>query len=979
MRDLELGTLANCARAFTERFGRSFDDVATCFAESNLDKADLKAILGIMGYPFAVSANKQDLKDAVRAAQKLAVYQGHLVPQILQPYTGVSLPTRAVMANASEELVGCLIGALADPSQPPPSFLSCYDRRQFIQEYTGATIALSEFDQDMWTLCPFPSDRRIFLSMFGVPIDKLSMLTGDDLMRLLPMNLPESVQLTRIVTSRVTSERRARMLQLATATTTGHPGSGSPSRQQQPTGNGAPAPPGLRSPIPRSPESHTSPHGPNPFARFMGHSVGQGYPAFTPQPANFPHQASFSGSTAAFPGFTPGIPTPSHVPAGSAGRAQDNGERRSFVDRNGAQIEMSQAELTNLDYPTLADWIARIEGVLSSQVPNIPIQTMVHRIWDSSSTLGFRTLLTRSPDCARLHGYHLTTRSWPDPSLSQIMLVTERAGAPITARYQVDPPTSVFASVTARLVSGDRTIFPNSGEVRYADNLLPPDASEIQILPGPVAAFGPRTVETSTTNPQLNAIAAVSDTISKSQRSAKAGTRILKDEIIDSAFLSLISATPIESGNRAFKHTLHRLLYTQRHSIQCPLPILVQLSRGFSDHDPNHFIPLDTCMDDTTANNMAKVFLKQEHLTEKPYTGKIATLWNNQPETLRAALLSVFKVANALFNYPSDIYDGLILVAERVYKIARALPDRSIENNTYFWYEVLEQVNDVFLGANAGNTTIQTVAAHLRIVPNFTTKADAYQRLSLITAEAYRKQTAGTASHLLLYAKDSVSNHVPSQTVPRVSPPQVRKSPRGHTTPQEHIEEGQPRQPIQRTGLRDRSRGHQPSTDPSRNHGSEQPHPDSPDQNTFDDPECDDDDSPDRSRDCDQDYVAPRGQETQGRRQQEPFFESTELEPVSDISCAQWCAESGCPWGTECRFNHCFPTDDTEARRIRLMVTHKRLTPRRELIELCGDSNQQSTADTPSASITNAEETPSTRPQKRQRFPGRVQGRPRRY
>jgi 3-oxoacyl-[acyl-carrier-protein] synthase II len=52
------------------------------------------------------------------------------------------------------------------------------------------------------------------------------------------------------------------------------------------------------------------------------------------------------------------------------------------------------------------------------------------------------------------------------------------------------------------------------------------------------------------TFPQMNAIAAVSDTISKSQRSAKAGTRVLKDEVTDNAFLSLISATPIDLSDR---------------------------------------------------------------------------------------------------------------------------------------------------------------------------------------------------------------------------------------------------------------------------------------------------------------------------------------------------------------------------------------------------------------------------------------------
>lgn len=78
VRDLDLGTLAQCARIFTERFGRSFEDVATDAGRANPDKADLKALLGIMGYPFLASASKPDLKTALQVAQRLAVFQGHL-------------------------------------------------------------------------------------------------------------------------------------------------------------------------------------------------------------------------------------------------------------------------------------------------------------------------------------------------------------------------------------------------------------------------------------------------------------------------------------------------------------------------------------------------------------------------------------------------------------------------------------------------------------------------------------------------------------------------------------------------------------------------------------------------------------------------------------------------------------------------------------------------------------------------------------
>ena len=122
VRDLEIVTLAQCARLFMEKWGRSFADVATCFGRPNPVMAELKAILGIMGYPFSASASKPDLRDAVLLAQKLAVYQGLLIPQILQPYTEVTLPGRAALDNASDEFLGCLIAALMDPSLPDPFY-----------------------------------------------------------------------------------------------------------------------------------------------------------------------------------------------------------------------------------------------------------------------------------------------------------------------------------------------------------------------------------------------------------------------------------------------------------------------------------------------------------------------------------------------------------------------------------------------------------------------------------------------------------------------------------------------------------------------------------------------------------------------------------------------------------------------------------------------------------------------------------------
>jgi hypothetical protein len=188
-------------------------------------------------------------------------------------------------------------------------------------------------------------------------------------------------------------------------------------------------------------------------------------------------------------------------------------------------------------------------------------------------------------------------------------------------------------------------------------------------------------------------------------------------------------------------------------------------------------------MDGTTANDIAKVFLKADHRTENKFAGKIEKWWNNQPDALRRTLLSIFQVAHAMFNYHQIIYDELKLVAERTYMIACSIPDRPLANNTYFWTEVLEQVNDVFLGASNEQTTSQQIAADLRTLPNFTTKETAYYKLTSMKREAFERREARTASQLTVYAKDSDTSQTPS-TILRTSPRRqdgLRERPRAAT------------------------------------------------------------------------------------------------------------------------------------------------------------------------------------------------------
>jgi len=104
-------------------------------------------------------------------------------------------------------------------------------------------------------------------------------------------------------------------------------------------------------------------------------------------------------------------------------------------------------------------------------------------------------------------------------------------------------------------------------------------------------------------------------------------------------------------------------------------------------------------MDADSAQAAAKIFVKGEHRHEGKFSGKIARWWDNRPETLYKTLVSIFQMANSLFDYHSVIFEELLLVASRIKMIAGSVPDRPIENNSWFWFQVLDQVNDVFLGA----------------------------------------------------------------------------------------------------------------------------------------------------------------------------------------------------------------------------------------------------------------------------------------
>ena len=191
-------------------------------------------------------------------------------------------------------------------------------------------------------------------------------------------------------------------------------------------------------------------------------------------------QTSMTAATIPLPGFTP---VPLHEPVtSSTGHITEDyhDDERSLMDPTGRHIEASRADLSVMAPQTLHDWVAALEGA----------------------------------------------------HLSQILLIAEKNGHPVEAIYGVDPPNNTFAPTTARLMSGDPSIFPPQGMIRYGDDVLAPDTSEIQVLPQPAHRVSTTPENSSAQYPHVTAFAAVSDTISKTQRSAKNGTRVLKDEVI---------------------------------------------------------------------------------------------------------------------------------------------------------------------------------------------------------------------------------------------------------------------------------------------------------------------------------------------------------------------------------------------------------------------------------------------------------------
>jgi hypothetical protein len=117
------------------------------------------------------------------------------------------------------------------------------------------------------------------------------------------------------------------------------------------------------------------------------------------------------------------------------------------------------------------------------------------------------------------------------------------------------------------------------------------------------------------------------------------------------------------------------------------------MAKGLNELDPSNFIPLSSVMDDDSARDAAKPFLR--HRTEEEYPGEIIPLWNNDPGRLRRALVSVFDLWGHLFLVDPSIAAELRAITDQIHTVARGLPDWTVANNSYFWRTVLTQVGDI--------------------------------------------------------------------------------------------------------------------------------------------------------------------------------------------------------------------------------------------------------------------------------------------
>jgi len=272
-------------------------------------------------------------------------------------------------------------------------------------------------------------------------------------------------------------------------------------------------------------------------------------------------------------------------------------------------------------------------------------------------------------------------------------------------------------------------------------------------------------------DPRLDAFAAsqleVAEMFGKANRKSHEGTRLLADVHPDPAALAVYSSDPAKAGRQSMYNVLYA--YVSTTPVQCSLCTLVAMAKGLDGLDPSHFIPLSAAMDDDSAQEIARSFLR--YRTEKEFDGTIAPLWNNDPGRLRIALVSVFELWGQLFLADPSISRELSAITGRIYKIARDIPDWNVANNSYFWKIVLDQVRDILDTAGRSCTTAADLVERLRHVPDFASRHNAKARLDILYSTAQHKLIQQTASQTIVanapYTSDATGRHL----APRVPQP----------------------------------------------------------------------------------------------------------------------------------------------------------------------------------------------------------------
>ena len=716
----------------------------------------IKAHLGILGFPVPGGCTKAGLLDCVHKAQVLSVYQGHSIPQMVAPFFHFRFPDSALLEFASPAFLITLASSARDPADPVPT---PEEATRIIRDFPGLMIDGSIFDDALWACLGDAIDRRLFLQGFGIPFPLTAALSASELLPLLPRDLPADMPYERIAPP--VPHRRPNLLQ-ALATVSRVASSGIT------PGSTAAGPPHGTALTQMSDVDRTSistPIGMNPLLAALPNPTTHLTPLLTapgttvsslatlPLPTDTTQSGTFH-ATEAFDRVATHVPralapffaTVNSAPCSAAA------ETRLIRDYDGIAREYTFDELTALTTPALQSMVAAILSCHPSQIPLIQPQQMASYIWQETKTLGFQFLLASSPDLARrYHADRFDVMIWPTSTDIIIVLhETTGPGGLLEAMYATPTVKMQTVAATVHRTGGCGQIFPADGSLPVGSLVVVPRGPRSGnhrdgILGSTVsgAATGSDVRVDNITQSQLT----VAETLGKANRKASEGTRILQDVLHGADAIRIFSAAPIIAGKQMLYTVLFNVI--SETPIQCPLYTVAALARGFTSIDPNQFVSLRDAMDDDSARDAARPFL--EHRSEQKYPGTLIPLWNNDPARLRTALANLFTLWGTLVLAHDSVAHELHEIATRTFHIARALPDWTTDNNSYFWNQVLTQVGDVITAiGRKPSDSLDSLLTTLRGLPDFTTRYGPRTHLELLRLEAHRKLLAKSASQAIV-------------------------------------------------------------------------------------------------------------------------------------------------------------------------------------------------------------------------------------